>query len=134
MIENLQGKLHQRKLKQSRGAKTCANIKWELECEKCSSTYCKIIGRQNIQNQNNAKYFSDPEDIFNPHTHKMGPWGPKQYIFGDYFCWQNVRKLRFHILLHITARKHDIIILPEAEQIHKKLWICTNLVEVPGDP
>ena len=36
MIENLQKKLHQGKYKQSNGAKICASIRWELECEKLS--------------------------------------------------------------------------------------------------
>ena len=29
---------------------------------------------------------------------------------------------------------YDIIILPKVDQIHKKLWICSNLVWVPGNP
>ena len=86
MIENLQEKLHQRKHKQSKGAKICASIRWELECEKCSKTFCKIFGRQNIQNENNTKHFSNPEDIFIPDMHKMGPRGPNHFIFGNYFC------------------------------------------------
>ena len=95
MIENLQAKLHQGKRKQSKGAKICASIWWELGCEKCSKTFCKIFGRQNVENQNNTKHFSNPEDIFNPHTPKMDPWGPKHYIFGNHFSSKNARKLRF---------------------------------------
>ena len=49
MIENLQEKLHQGKHKQSKGAKICANIRWELECEKCSKTFCKICKIKQIQ-------------------------------------------------------------------------------------
>ena len=60
MIENLQEKLHQGKRKQSKGAKICTSIRWELECEKFSKTFCKIFGRQNIQNQNNTNHFSNP--------------------------------------------------------------------------
>ena len=64
----------------------------------------------------------------------MGPWGPKHYIFGDHSFSKNARKLRFYVFLHVHATKHDIIILPEVDQIHKKLWICSSLVRVSGDP
>ena len=49
MIEDLLEKLHQGKRKQLKGAKICASIRWELEHEKCSRTFYKIFGRQNIQ-------------------------------------------------------------------------------------
>ena len=52
MIENLQEKLHLRNCKQSKGPKICVSIRWELEC-KCSKTFCKIFGRQNMQNRGN---------------------------------------------------------------------------------
>ena len=42
----------------------------------------------------------------NPHIYKMGPRGPKHFIFGDHFYSKNARKLRFHIFLHFNARKH----------------------------
>ena len=109
LIENLQEKLHQGKRNQSKDSKICANIRWELECEKFSKTFCKNFGRQNIQNQNNTKHFSNLEDIFNPHMHKMVPQGPKHYIFGHHFCSKNARKLRFHVFLHFNARKHMIL-------------------------
>ena len=51
MIENLQEKLHQGECKQLKGAKDFASIRWELECEKCSKTFYKIFGRQNMQKQ-----------------------------------------------------------------------------------
>ena len=86
MIENLQEKLHQGKRKQSKGAKICASIRWELECEKCSKTFCKIFGRQNIQNQNNTKHFSNPEDIFNSYIHKIGPVDPTTTFLGIIFA------------------------------------------------
>ena len=54
--------------------------------------------------------------------YKMGPRGANQYIFGNSLCSENARKLRFHVFLHINAKKHDIIILPEVEQIHKNLF------------
>ena len=49
MIKNLQEKLHQGKRKHSKGAKICAIIRRELECEKCSKTFCKILGKQNMK-------------------------------------------------------------------------------------
>ena len=74
-----------------------------------------------MQNQNNTKHFSNPEDIFNPHMHMLDPRGPKHYIFGNHFCSKDARKIRFHVFLHVNARKHDIVILLEVDQIHKKL-------------
>ena len=38
--------------------------------------------------------------------HKMGPRGPKQYIFCDHFDPKNAKKLRFHVFFHFNARKH----------------------------
>ena len=64
MIENLQEKLHPGKRKQSKGAKICASIRCELQCKKCSKTFCKIFGRQTIQNQANAKHQRYPKYIF----------------------------------------------------------------------
>ena len=61
----------------------------------------------------------------------MGPLRPKHYIFSDHFCSKNARKLTSHVFFHVNARKH--IILPEVDQIYKKLWICSNLVQVPVD-
>ena len=55
MIENLQEKLYERECKQSKGAKICARIRLEPECEKCYKTFCKIFARQNMQNQINTK-------------------------------------------------------------------------------
>ena len=104
MIENLQKKLHQGKRKQPKGAKVCASNRYKLDCEKCCKTFCKIFGRQN---GNNTKHFINPEDIFNPHMHKMGPQGPKHYIFGDLFC--SKRGLRFHVFLHFNARNRMVL-------------------------
>ena len=56
MTENFQNKLHQEKCKQLKGAKIFSNIRKELECEKCSKTFCQIFARQNMQNQTNAKH------------------------------------------------------------------------------
>ena len=54
MIKNLQEKLHQGYLNNQRVQK----------CEKCSKTFYKIFETQNMQNQTNLKYSSNPKDIF----------------------------------------------------------------------
>ena len=64
MTENFQNKLHQEKCKQLKGAKIFANIRKELEHEKCSKTFCQIFARQNMQNQTNAKHSIKFEGIF----------------------------------------------------------------------
>ena len=61
---NLPEKLHQGEFKQSKGAKICATTRWEIECEKSSKCFCKIFGRQNMQNQINTKNSKNPQDIF----------------------------------------------------------------------
>ena len=35
--------------------------------------------------------------------HKMGPWGPKDYILGNQS--KNARKIRFHVFLNFHGRK-----------------------------
>ena len=64
MTENFQDKLHQTDCKQSKVAKICVVIRMELECEKCSKTFCQIFTRKNMQNQTNAKHFIDSEHVF----------------------------------------------------------------------
>ena len=64
MTENFQNKLHQEKCKQLKGAKIFANIRKELECEKCSETFCQIFARKNMQNQTNVKHSINSEGIF----------------------------------------------------------------------
>ena len=51
MIENLQDDLYLLENKQEKGAKLRANIRWELEGEKCSKTFFKVLERQNLQSQ-----------------------------------------------------------------------------------
>ena len=72
MIENLQDELYQLENKQAKGTKLRANIRWELEGEKCSKTFFKVLERQNMQNQtiselynddNKSKHSSNPTDI-----------------------------------------------------------------------
>ena len=78
VIENMQEKLHQGKHKQSKDAKICASIRWELEYEKCSKTFCKIFARQNMQNQTNTKRFSNPEEIFKSAKNFLEKRNPKE--------------------------------------------------------
>ena len=40
--------------------------------------------------------------------HKMGPQGPKHYIFGDQFYSKNAKKIIFHVFLHFNAKKQMI--------------------------
>ena len=63
----------------------------------------------------------------------VGSSGTQAIHFGDYFYSNNARKLRFHAFLLFHVRKDDIIILPEVDQIHTKLWILFQLW-VPEDP
>ena len=72
IIKNLQDELYQLENKQAKGAKLRARIKWELEGEKCSKTFFKVLGRRNVQNQtiskiytddNKSKHSSNPTDI-----------------------------------------------------------------------
>ena len=78
MIENLQEKLHQEESKQSKGAKICASIRWELERKKCSKTFCKIFRKQNRQNQTDTKHSSNPEDIFKSAKNFLEKINPKE--------------------------------------------------------
>ena len=48
MTENLKEKLYKGECKQLKGTKICASISRELECEKCSKTFYKTFGRQNM--------------------------------------------------------------------------------------
>ena len=64
---------------------------------------------------------------------KWVPRDPSTIFLANIFTQKKARKLRFYVLLHFNARKYDIIILPEVDQIYKKLWICSNLIRVPGD-
>ena len=64
MTENFEDKLHQEECKLLKGAKNCASIRKELECEKCSKTFCQKFTRQNMQNQTDTKHSINSEDIF----------------------------------------------------------------------
>ena len=69
---NLQDKLYQSENKLAKRAKLRAMIKWELEDERCSNTFFKVLRRRNVQNQtifkmytddNKSKHSSNPTDI-----------------------------------------------------------------------
>ena len=51
MIENLQDQLYKLENKQPKGAKLRSNMRWELEDEKGSKIFFKVLERQNLQNQ-----------------------------------------------------------------------------------
>ena len=51
LINNLWDELYSLESKEARGAKIRANIRWDLEGEKCSKSFFKILERQNMQNQ-----------------------------------------------------------------------------------
>ena len=57
MTENLQDKLPQEECKQSKGAKICATIRRELECEKCSQNFSPIICKTKHAKSNKCKTF-----------------------------------------------------------------------------
>ena len=51
MINTFQDELYLSESKRAKGAKIRANIRWDLEGEKCSKTFFKVLERQNMQNQ-----------------------------------------------------------------------------------
>ena len=72
MINNLQDELYVLETKQATGAKIRANIRWDLEGEKCSKSFFNVLERQNMQNQTISelytdnkknKYSNNPQDI-----------------------------------------------------------------------
>ena len=64
IIENLQEKLHQRNCKQSKGSKICTSIRWELEYEKYSNTFCKKLTKTNFLEKLNPKQGSSKSTIY----------------------------------------------------------------------
>ena len=62
MIQNLQDDFYQLENKQAKGAKLRAYIRWELEGEKYSKAFSKVLERQNLQNQIISELY--PKDIF----------------------------------------------------------------------
>ena len=74
LINSLQDELYSLESKQARGARIRANTRWDLEAEKCSKSFFKILERQHMQNQTISELYTDdkkskvssnPEDIPN---------------------------------------------------------------------
>ena len=72
MINTFQDELYLSESKRAKGAKIRANIRWDLEGEKCSKTFFKVLERQNTQNQTiselyiddqKSKYSNNPSEI-----------------------------------------------------------------------
>ena len=61
---------------------------------------------------------------------KWAPRDPSTNFFGHQFYSKNARKPRLHVCLHFHARIH-IMILPEVDWIHKKLWTLFQFSSVP---
>ena len=59
MIENLQDELYQLENKQAKGAKLRANIRFQLDGEKCSKNFSKVLERHNLQNQTISELYTD---------------------------------------------------------------------------
>ena len=59
MINNLQDELYALETKQAKGAKIRANIRWDLEGEKCSKSFYNVLERQNMQNQTISELYTD---------------------------------------------------------------------------
>ena len=51
MINNLEDELYTLETKQGTGTKIRANIKWDVEGEKCSKSFFNVRERQNMQYQ-----------------------------------------------------------------------------------
>ena len=59
MTENLQNELYQLENRQAKDAEVCANIRLELDGEKCSKPFLKALERQNVQNQTICEIYTD---------------------------------------------------------------------------
>ena len=59
MINNLQDEHYTLETKQATGAKVHANIRWDLEGEKCSKSFFSVLERQNMQNQTIPELYTD---------------------------------------------------------------------------
>ena len=60
-INNLQDELYSLESKEAKGAKIRANIRWDLEGEKCSKSFFNILERQHMQNQTISELYIDDE-------------------------------------------------------------------------
>ena len=59
VINNLQDELYSLECKHARGAIIRANVRWDLEGEKCSKSFFRILERQNMQNQTISELYTD---------------------------------------------------------------------------
>ena len=59
LINSLQDELYSLESKQARGARIRANTRWDLEDEKCSKSFFKILERQHMQNQTISELYTD---------------------------------------------------------------------------
>ena len=59
IIENLQDELYQLENKQTKGSKLDANMRWELDGEKGSKTFFKVLEKQNLQKQTLFELYTD---------------------------------------------------------------------------
>ena len=59
MIITFQDELYLLERKQAKGTRIRANIRWDLEGEKFSKTFCKVLKRQNMQNQTISELYTD---------------------------------------------------------------------------
>ena len=59
VINNLQDERYSLECKQARGAIIRANVRWDLEGEKCSKSFFRILERQNMQNQTISELYTD---------------------------------------------------------------------------
>ena len=61
MINTFQDELYLLESKQAEGAKIRANIRSDLEGEKCSKTFLKVFQIQNMQNQTISELYTDDQ-------------------------------------------------------------------------
>ena len=66
--------------------------------------------------------------------HKMSPGDPSTIFVAASFTQKMPERLDSIIPPFWCQKAYDNIILAEVVRIHKKLWICSNLVRIPGDP
>ena len=58
MVNTFQDELHFLETKQANGARIRANIRWDLDGEKRSKTFFKVLERQNMQNQTISELYT----------------------------------------------------------------------------
>ena len=82
MFESLQDEVYQSEIKQAKRPKLYPSIRWELEGEKLSKSFSKVLERQSLQNQTISKLYTDdskpkcsnnPKDVFKKLWKKLYP-------------------------------------------------------------